>query len=48
MIKAPVRNLKELEFSVKQFDQIFDYCKIKNIGFYQPVLTFKHGNSKII
>ena len=33
--------LKELEFSVKQFDQIFDYCKIKNIGFLSTGFDFQ-------
>lgn len=46
--------LKELEFSVKQFDQIFDYCKIKNIGFlstgfdFQSMETLKSYNMDYI
>ena len=33
--------LKELEFNNKQFNQIFKYCKIKNIGFLSTGFDFQ-------
>ena len=33
--------LSELEFNNEQFNQIFKYCKIKNIGFYQLAFDFQ-------